>query len=88
VSNQNRSSEDKHSNPIDVVLNQNQEGEISRPEWIKEGVFDVKADDLVHRPHEASQEHSLDDTHETLTPSCLDENPLIEAVENVMKESE
>jgi len=85
VSNQNRSSEDKHSNSIDDVLNQNQEGEISRPESVKRVGFGNKADDLVHTPDSTSQEHALDDIHEMQTPSCLEEDLLGQAVEDAMK---
>jgi hypothetical protein len=85
MSNHKRNSEDEHVNPIDAVLNQSQEGKISRPESVEEGVFDVKADDLAQRPHDTSQEHSLDDTHETLTPACLETDALDEATEDAMK---
>jgi hypothetical protein len=88
VSNQNGNSEGNESNPIDEFLSQEQEGEISRPESVVEGVFDIKADDLAHRPHETSQEHSLDDTHETLTPDIPETDLLGEATEDAMKESE
>jgi hypothetical protein len=60
-----------------TVLNQNQEGETSRPESVEGVGFGNKADDLAHRPDSTSQEHSLDDTHETLTPSCLEEDFLL-----------
>lgn len=81
-------SQGEHVNPIDAVLNQSQEGEISRPESVEEVCFDVKADDLAHQPHTTSQEHSLDDTHETLTQSCFDVNDLIEAASNATKKTE
>ncbi len=75
----------KHVNSIDGVLNQRQEGEIPRPEYVKDVGFDVKADDIVHQPHDTSEEHSLDDAHETLTP--LETDALDEAAANAMKES-
>jgi hypothetical protein len=50
MSKQNGNSESNHSNPVDEFLNQNQEGEISRPESVEEEVFAVKADALfTHR---------------------------------------
>jgi len=88
VSNQNRSSEGKHSNPIDAVLNQNQEGEISRPESVEGVGFGNKGDDLAHRPASTCQEHSLDDTREIQTPSCLEEDFLGQAAQDAMKRNE
>jgi hypothetical protein len=88
MSNDKRDSQDKHVNTIDEFLTRDQEGEISRPESVQEGVFDVKADDLAQRPHDTSQKHSLDDTHETLTPDILETDALSEATEDAMKESE
>ena len=88
MSNQNGNSEGKHSNPIDESLNRDQEGELSRPESVQGVGFENKADDLVHQPSSTSQEHSLDDTHETLTQSCFDQNALLEVAENAMKKSE
>ena len=85
MSNQNLSSGDKHSSPIDDVLNQNQEGEISRPESVEGVGFGNKADDLARRPGSTSQEHSLDDIHEMQTPSCLEEDFLGQAAENATK---
>lgn len=63
--NDKRNSQDKYDNPIDAVLNEHQDGELSRLESVKRVGFDVKANDLAHLPHETSEEHSLDDTHET-----------------------
>ena len=88
MTNQNRNAQSQHANPIDAFLNQDQEDEISRPESVEEGVFDVNADDLAHRPHDTSEEHSLDDTHETLASSCLETDALAEAAEDATKESE
>ena len=88
MSKEKHNSEDALVNPIDAFLNETQEDEISRPESPEEGVFDVKADDLTQRPHDTSQKHSLDDTHETLTPEILGTDALSEATEDAMKESE
>jgi hypothetical protein len=85
VSNHDRSLQDRYSNSIDDVLNQNQEGEISRPESVQGVGFGNKADDLVHKPDSTSHEHSLDDMHEMQTPACLEENALLEAAENATK---
>lgn len=85
MNNHKGNSQGNHSNPIDAVLNQSQEGELSRPESVEEVGFDRKADDLIHRPHETSEEHSLDDTHETLTPASLETDALGEAAENATK---
>jgi hypothetical protein len=88
MTNYKRGSQDEHANPIDAVLKQTQDGEISRPESAKEVGFDVNADDLAHQPDSTSQEHSLDDTHETLTQARFDKNDLLEVAEDAMKESE
>jgi len=85
MKNHKRSSADTYANPLDAVLNQAQEGEISRQESVQHNVFDVNADDLAHPPHNTSQEHPLDDTHETLTPALLKTDALDEAAENAMK---
>ena len=78
-------SPDTKTNSMDTFLNQSQEDEISRPESVEEGIFDVKADDLLHAPNNTSQEHSLDDTHQTLTPACLETEALDEAAEDAIK---
>jgi hypothetical protein len=83
--NDKKKAEGNYGNPIDAVLNEHQDGELSRPESVKRVGFDVKADDLVHLPHNSSEEHSLDDTHKTLTP--LETDALDEALENTMKEN-
>ena len=88
MSNLKRNSQGKHVSPTDEFLTRDQEGEISRPESVVEGVFAVKADNLAHRPHETSQEHSLYDTHQTLTPDIPETDLLGEAAEDAMKESE
>jgi hypothetical protein len=85
MSNDNRNSQDKHLNPTDEFLTRDQDGEISRPESVQEEVFDVKADDLLHQPVSTSQEHSLDDTHETLTESCFGKNDLLAVAEAATK---
>lgn len=74
-------------NPIDEFLADDREGEISRPESVEEVGFDVKADDLAHRPNSTSQEHSLDDTQKTLTADCIDTDALGEAAEDAIKKT-
>ena len=88
MTNHKRNSQDKHVNPIDELLTRDQENEISRQESVQQEVFDVNADDLAHQPTSTSQEHSLDDTHETLTQSCFDKNALLEVAENATKKTE
>lgn len=88
MSNEKRNSKSRHANSMDVLLNQDQENEISRPESLEEVGFDVKADDLVHQPDSTSQEHSLDDTHETLTQPGFDKNELLAVAEDAMKKPE
>jgi hypothetical protein len=88
MTNRKRNSEDTHVNPIDAVFNQTQEGDISRPESAKEVGFDVNADDLAHQPDSTSQEHSLDDTHETLTQDRFDKSDLLKVAEHAMKNDE
>ena len=88
MSNHKRNLQDKHVNTIDQFLTRDQENEISRQVWVQQEVFDVNADDLAHRPHETSQEHSLNDTHETLTPDILETDALGEATEDATTESE
>lgn len=88
MSSQKSNSEDKHSNPIDDVLNQDQDGKITRPDSIKGVGFGNKADDLAHRPDNTSQEHSLDDTHQLQTPLCLEEDFLGQAAMAAAKKSE
>jgi len=56
---------------------QTQEAKILRPESV-----DVKADDRVHQTDNTSQEHSLDDIHDTLTKSRFDVTDLLEAAED------
>jgi hypothetical protein len=85
MSNEKHSSEDTFVNPIDAVLNETQDDEISRPESVEEVGFDVKTDDLAHRPDSTSQEHSLDDTHETLTQACFDRDDLLAVAEAATK---
>lgn len=82
MNNQKSSSEDTHANPIDWFLNETQEDEISKQESVQQDAFDVNADDLAHAPKRTSQEHSLDDTHASLTQSSFDKNDLLAAAEN------
>jgi hypothetical protein len=72
-------------NSIDEFLNSDQEDELSRPESVPGVGFDNKADDVAHRTNRSSQEHSLDDVHETQTPTCLEKDLLGEAVEDAKK---
>lgn len=88
MTNSNANSQDKHVNPIDEFFARDQENEISTQESVQHEVFDVNADDIAHPPHETSQEHSLDDTHETLTPDLLETDALDEAAENEVRINE
>ena len=88
MNNRKCNSQDTYANSIDAVLNQSQEGEISRPESVEEGVFEVNADNLAHAPNHASQQHSLDDTHERLTQAHFDKNDLLAVAENATKKNE
>lgn len=88
MSREKRNSQEEHVNPIDWFLHKTQDDEISRQESVEQVVFDVNADDIAHPPHSTSQEHSLDDTHDTLRQSCFDKNDLFEAAEDAMKKTE
>ena len=88
MSNQETESGAKAPGPIDEFLNGDQEGMISRPEPLEGVGFENKADDIAHQPQGTSQEHSLDDTQETLTPACLQENVLLEVAEKELKKSQ
>jgi hypothetical protein len=71
-------------NEIDRFLNTDQENEISVQ--IQEAQLGtIRNDDqVVHAPNDASKEHSLDDTQETLPG---DDNGVWEAAENAHKNS-
>lgn len=76
------------SNPIDEFLRSDQDDKISRPESVRGFGFDEKADDLAHRPAQASQKHALDDVQTRQDASCMETDLLGEAAENAMRQDE
>jgi hypothetical protein len=88
MSNHKANPQEEYENPIDAVLHQSPKGELSRPDSVEQDAFAVKADDLLFQPEETSLEHSMDDTHETLTKSRFDGNDLLEAAEGAGPKNE
>lgn len=84
----NNQKDNSQGNPIDAVLNQDQEPEISRPETVEGVGFGDKLDNLANEPTTTSKEHSLDDLKEMQTPSCMEKDVLGEAVDAIKEDAE